>query len=152
MAQNLASPVTPDTVVVETADGTSLRQHLRDGRHELVADEPEAAGGTDAGPSPYELLLMSLGACTSMTLRLYAQRKGWPLEAVRVTLKHDRIHAEDCRDCETKAGKIDRIDRAIEMTGPLSDEQRGRLLEIADKCPVHKTLTSEIKIVTRFVP
>jgi putative redox protein len=152
MAQNPASPVTPDTVVVETADGTSLRQHLRDGRHELVADEPEAAGGTDAGPSPYELLLMSLGACTSMTLRLYAQRKGWPLEAVRVTLKHDRIHAEDCRDCETKAGKIDRIDRAIEMTGPLSDEQRGRLLEIADKCPVHKTLTSEIKIVTRFVP
>jgi putative redox protein len=152
MAQNPASPITPDTVVVETADGTSLRQRLRDGRHELVADEPAAVGGTDAGPSPYELLLMSLGACTSMTLRLYAQRKGWPLEAVRVTLKHDRIHAEDCRDCETKAGKIDRIDRAIEMTGPLNDEQRGRLLEIADKCPVHKTLTSEIKIVTRYVP
>jgi putative redox protein len=152
MAQSPASPITPGAVVVETADGTSLRQRLRDGRHELIADEPEGMGGTDAGPSPYELLLMSLGACTSMTLRLYAQRKGWPLEAVRVHLKHDRIHAEDCRDCETKAGKIDRIDRAIEMTGPLSDEQRGRLLEIADKCPVHKTLTSEIKIVTRYVP
>jgi putative redox protein len=152
MAQSREAPFEPGTVVVETADGTTFRQRLLDGRHELVADEPAEAGGGDAGPSPYELLLMSLGACTSMTMRLYAKRKGWPLEAVRVRLRHDRIYAKDCADCETKAGQIDRIDRAIEMTGPLSDEQRGRLLEIADKCPVHKTLTSEIKIVTRYVP
>jgi putative redox protein len=152
MAQSRETTVDAGTVLVESADSSTFRQRLRDGRHEFVADEPEAAGGTDAGPSPYELLLMSLGACTSMTLRMYAQRKGWPLEAVRVRLKHDRIHAEDCADCETETGLIDRIDRAIEMTGPLSDEQRGRLLEIADKCPVHKTLTSEIKIVTRYVP
>src|SRR5690606_9769274 len=127
-------------------------QRLYDGRHELFADEPVTMGGGDTGPSPYELLLMSLGACTSMTLRMYAKRKGWPLEGVRVVLRHDRIHAEDCLDCETKTGKIDRIDRAIAMTGPRSDEQRGPLLEIADKCPVHKTLTSEIKIVTRYLP
>lgn len=152
MAETPESPVTPDTVVVETVDDLPFRQRLHDGRHELTADEPEAMGGGDTGPSPYELLLMSLGACTSMTMRMYARRKSWPLEGVRVFLRHDRIHAEDCRDCETKAGKIDRIDRAIEMTGPLSDEQRGRLLEIADKCPVHKTLRSEIKIVTRYVP
>jgi len=152
MAQSRVDRTEPKSVLVESADATTFRQRLSDGRHELVADEPQAAGGADAGPSPYELLLMSLGACTSMTLRMYAQRKGWPLEAVRVHLKHDRIYAEDCRDCETKEGLIDRIDRAIEMKGPLSDEQRGRLLEIADKCPVHKTLTSEIKIVTRYVP
>jgi len=152
MAQSRETTVEAGTVLVESADSSTFRQRIRDGRHEFIADEPVADGGTDAGPSPYELLLMSLGACTSMTLRLYAKRKGWPLEAVRVRLKHDRIHAEDCADCETKTGLVDRIDRAIEMKGPLSDEQRGRLLEIADKCPVHRTLTSEIKIVTRYVP
>ncbi|HVO15492.1 MAG TPA: OsmC family protein [Alphaproteobacteria bacterium] len=151
MAQSRADRTEPESVLVESA-GDGFRQRLSDGRHELTADEPLAAGGADAGPSPYELLLMSLGACTSMTLSMYAKRKGWPLEKVRVHLKHDRIHAEDCRDCETKEGLVDRIDRAIEMKGPLSDEQRGRLLEIADKCPVHKTLTSEIKIVTRYLP
>ncbi|MGE5147780.1 MAG: OsmC family protein [Candidatus Eiseniibacteriota bacterium] len=152
MAQSPTAAIEPGTVLVETADDSTFRQRMSNGRHEIVADEPREAGGADAGPSPYDLLLMSLGACTSMTMRLYAKRKGWPLEAVRVRLKHDRIHAEDCLDCETKGGLIDRIDRAIEMKGPLSDEQRGRLLEIADKCPVHKTLHSEIKIVTRYVP
>lgn len=151
MAQDRADRTEPRSVLVESA-GDGYRQRLSDGRHELIADEPVEAGGADAGPSPYELLLMSLGACTSMTLRMYAQRKGWPLEKVRVRLTHDRIHAEDCRDCETKAGLVDRIDRAIEIKGPLTDEQLGRLLEIADKCPVHRTLTSEIKIVTRYVP
>jgi putative redox protein len=152
MAQSRADRTEPKGVLVESVGDAPFRQRLSDGRHELAADEPQDAGGGDAGPSPYELLLMSLGACTSMTIRMYARRKGWPLEAVRVRLTHDRIHADDCRDCETKEGLIDRIDRAIEMTGPLSDEQLGRLLEIADKCPVHKTLTSEIKIVTRYVP
>jgi len=151
MVQSHNAAIEPGSVLVESADATTLRQRLSNGRHELIADEPRDVGGDDAGPGPYDLLLMSLGACTSMTLRLYARRKGWPLEAVRVRLKHDRIHAKDCLDCETKEGQIDRIDRAIELVGPLSDEQRGRLLEIADKCPVHKTLTSEIKIVTRYV-
>jgi uncharacterized OsmC-like protein len=152
MAQSPEAGIGPGAILVESADDTTFRQRMTNGRNEVFADEPASAGGTDTGPSPYDLLLMSLGACTSMTLRLYAKRKGWPLEAVRVRLKHDRIHAEDCLDCETKVGQIDRIDRAIEMVGPLSDEQRGRLLEIADKCPVHKTLKSEIKIVTRYVP
>jgi putative redox protein len=152
MVQSHNAAIEPGSVLVESADATTLRQRLSNGRHELIADEPRDVGGDDAGPGPYDLLLMSLGACTSMTLRLYARRKGWPLEAVRVRLKHDRIHAKDCLDCETKEGQIDRIDRAIEIVGPLSDEQRSRLLEIADKCPVHKTLTSEIKIVTRYVP
>jgi putative redox protein len=137
----------PGTVlVVESGDG--LAQILTDGRHELIADEPVAAGGSDRGPSPYELLLMSLGACTAMTLRLYARRKAWPLERVQVHLRHGRIHAEDCASCETEQGFLDRIERRIELAGPLSTEQRTRLLQIADKCPVHRTLRSEIVIDT----
>jgi len=120
------------------------------GGHALRADEPVAAGGTDSGPGPYDLLLAALGACTGMTLRLYADRKGWPLERVEVKLHHDRIHAADCADCETRVGLVDRIEREITLHGPLGDEQRARLLEIADKCPVHRTLTSEIRIETRL--
>jgi len=123
-----------------------LKQEITAGNHRLVADEPKEAGGSDEGPDPYSLLLAALGACTSMTLQLYAKRKGWPLERVEVRLTHSRIHAEDCESCVTKAGKISRIDRHISLVGPLSDEQKARLLEIAQHCPVHRTLTSEISI------
>lgn len=133
--------------VVESGEG-KFTEHLLDGRHRLLADEPVAAGGNDRGPGPYELLLMSLGACTTMTLRLYADRKRWPLQRVSVELRHHKIHAEDCADCETKHGMLDRIERVIALEGALDAAQRQRLMEIADMCPVHRTLTSEIKIET----
>jgi putative redox protein len=117
----------------------------------LRADEPVTAGGTDTGLSPYDFLLAGLGACTSMTIRLYADLKQLPLDKVTVRLKHDKIHAQDCAECETKEGKIDRIDREIELAGSLDDAQRAKLLEMANKCPVHRTLHSEIWIPTRLV-
>ena len=123
-------------------------QEIAIGPHRLVTDEPTQVGGTDEGPTPYDLLLAALGSCTSMTVELYARRKGWPLEGVTVRLGHSRIHATDCAECETKEGKIDRIELDIELAGPLSDEQRSKLLEIAEKCPVHRTLVSEINIGT----
>ena len=119
--------------------------------HSLIADEPVASGGTNSGPSPYDLLVAGVGACTAMTLRMYADHKKLPLEAVNVTLNHRKIHAADCQTCETKEGKIDRIERSIEMIGELTDEQRRRMVEIADRCPVHRTLHSEVEIVTRLV-
>ena len=133
--------------VVESGEG-KFTEYLLDGRHRLVADEPVAAGGNDRGPGPYELLLMALGACTTMTLRLYADRKRWPLKRVSVRLRHAKIHAEDCADCETKQGMLDRIERVIALEGGLDPAQRQRLLEIANMCPVHRTLTSEIEIET----
>lgn len=136
-------------VVVEESGEGKFTQRIAAGPHRLTADEPESAGGLDMGPSPYDFLLAALGSCTSMTLRLYAERKGLALERTRVTLAHEKIHAEDCATCETREGKIDRIERVIELTGTLSPEERRRLLEIADKCPVHRTLTSEIVIETR---
>jgi putative redox protein len=138
--------------VIVRGGATGFAQEIEAGRHRLVADEPvEAGGGTDAGPSPYDLLLAALGACTSMTVSMYARRKRWPLEGVTVRLRHARIHAEDCAECETKEGMLDRIEREITLTGPLDAEQRGRLLEIANRCPVHRTLVSEIDIRTRLV-
>jgi putative redox protein len=119
-------------------------------RHSLVADEPVAAGGTDQGPSPFDLLVAALGACTAMTLRMYADRKRWPLDAATVRLKHNKIHAADCQTCETREGLLDRIEREIEMAGPLDADQKLRLLQIADRCPVHRTLTSEVQIKTRL--
>jgi len=138
-------------VVVEESGGGRYEQDVRMGHHFLKADEPEEFGGTDVGPSPYEFLLAGLGACTSMTLRMYAERKSWPLKRVRVQLSHEKIHAEDCRTCETKTGMIDRIERLISIEGDLDETQRARLMEIADKCPVHRTLHSEILIETRAV-
>ncbi|WP_340119741.1 alpha/beta fold hydrolase [Pelagibius sp. 7325] len=137
-------------VVEETGEGR-FTQRIASGRHVLRADEPESVGGQDSGPSPYDLLLASLGACTSMTLRIYADHKGLALEKTRVTLSHSKIHAEDCAHCETKEGKLDRIERRIELTGQLSGAERQRLLEIADRCPVHRTLHSEILIETQAV-
>lgn len=139
----------PEGVIVRDTGSGSLRQDVVAGRHRLVADEPVSVGGTDTGPTPYGLLLAALGACTSMTVRMYADRKKWPLKAISVSLSHDKVHAADCMDCESREGKVDEIIREIELTGDLDDEQRARLMEISEKCPVHRTLHSEIKIRTR---
>lgn len=138
--------------VTVTGAAAGFAQQVTVGRHRLTGDEPIASGGTDTGPNPYDLLLAALGTCTSMTLGMYARRKQWPLEAVTVRLRHRKVHAEDCAECDTKVGLLDRIEREIELAGALSAEQRARLLEIADRCPVHRTLTSEILIATRLVP
>jgi putative redox protein len=135
--------------VVVRGDARSFKQEIVAGRHHLSADEPVSAGGSDAGPDPYDYLLAALGVCTSMTVGLYARRKQFPLENITVSLRHSRIHAEDCEECETKEGMLDRIDVELELTGPLSKEQQAKLMEIADKCPVHRTLTSEINIRLR---
>jgi uncharacterized OsmC-like protein len=129
-------------VVVFSRDG--LQQEVWAGSHTLTADEPVAAGGRDSGPDPYELLLAALGSCTSMTLHLYARRKGWDLRHVEVRLRHYRIYAQDCVDCETKEGRVDRIDKEIAVAGDLDDAQVERLREIAGRCPVNQTLTHEI--------
>ncbi|MGC2774200.1 MAG: bifunctional alpha/beta hydrolase/OsmC family protein [Bradyrhizobium sp.] len=139
----------PRDVVVRETRTSRLQQSIALGPHHLTADEPVSVGGQDSGPGPYDLLLAALGACTSMTLRLYADRKSLPLDRITVTLRHSKIHAEDCAECETKVGLIDQLERDIHMDGALDDDQRKRLMEIADKCPVHRTLTSEIRIVTR---
>lgn len=141
----------PGSVVVQETGEGRFTQRIAAGAHKLRADEPESVGGFDSAPGPYDYLLAGLGACSSMTVRMYAERKGWPLERATVALSHDRIHAEDCNDCETKQGKIDRIERQLTLEGPLDDAQRTKLLQIADKCPVHKTLTSEIRIETKLV-
>src|ERR1700732_2991312 len=125
-----------------------FQQEITAGRHRILADEPVEAGGLDSGLNPYGLLLAGLGACTSMTLRLYAERKDLRLDRVTVRLEHSRIHAADCENCETQEGMLDRIDRAITLAGDLTQEERQRLLQIADKCPVHRTLTSEVEIRT----
>jgi putative redox protein len=140
----------PEVVEVEETLTGRYMQCGRSGRHALTIDEPVAVGGNDAGPGPYELLLLALGACTSMTLRMYAERKQLPLTRVRVRLTHRRIHAEDCADCATREGSIDEITREIELEGDLSEEHRARLLEIAVRCPVNRTLTSEIKVRSRL--
>jgi uncharacterized OsmC-like protein/alpha/beta superfamily hydrolase len=136
------------TVLVRETGNGKFQQEVLSGPHRFLADEPVKVGGLDSGPGPYDLLLAGLGACTSMTLRLYAEHKKLPLERVTVRLTHNKIHAEDCLNCETKEGMVDRIDRNITIEGRLDAEQRKRLLEIADKCPVHRTLESEIEIRT----
>jgi putative redox protein len=136
--------------VSEAGEGP-FAQDILIGRHELRADEPVSYGGRDTGPSPYDLLSASLGACTSMTLRMYASRRGWPLEHVTIQLRHRKVHATDCADCETTLGLVDEIERRVILEGPLDAAQRTRLLEIADRCPVHRTLESEVKVRTTLV-
>ena len=137
--------------VIVHGTAVGFAQEVEIGSHELYADEPVSYGGTDTGATPYDLLLAALGTCTSMTIGLYARKRQWPLENITVSLRHSKIHAKDCDDCETKEGKVDRIEREIHLDGSLTEEQRIKLMEIADKCPVHQTLTSEINIKTRAI-
>jgi len=137
--------------VVVRGSAAGFEQEIHAGRHRLHGDEPVSAGGTDTGPSPYEFLLAALGACTSMTVGMYARRKGWPLEDVTVRLRHSKIHATDCAECDTEEGMLDHIELEIHFDGLLTEEQRSKLVEMANKCPVHRTLTSEIEIRTREV-
>jgi putative redox protein len=132
--------------VVVRGDATGFLQEVVSGNHHLRADEPISVGGSDAAPGPYDYLLIALGVCTSMTVGLYARRKQFPLENITVSLRHSRIHAQDCEECETKEGMLDRIDTYIELTGSLAAEQRAKLMEVASKCPVHRTLKSEIEV------
>ena len=134
------------SVLVEETGAGRLQVRIAAGRHALLADEPLAVGGLDSGPNPYELLAAALGACKAMTMRLYAERKGWPLARARVTLRHGKIHAADCADCETREGRVDEFRCEIALDGALDAEQRARIFEIAERCPVHRTLTGEIKI------
>jgi uncharacterized OsmC-like protein len=141
------SNTTPDVVVRGSA--RNFKQEVVAGKHSVVADEPASVGGSDAGPDPYDYLLTALGVCTSMTVGLYARRKQFPVGSITVSLWHSRIHAKDCEECETKEGMLDRIDVEVGITGSLSVEQHDKLMEIAGKCPVHRTLTSEINIRLR---
>jgi putative redox protein len=147
-ADHEAAATEPGVVTVQETRQARLQQQITAGAHRFLADEPVAAGGNDSGPNPYDLLLAALGACTAMTLRLYAERKALALDRIAVRLRHSRIHAADCESCETREGMIDHIERTIRLEGTLDAAQRARLLEIADKCPVHRTLTSEIDIRT----
>jgi putative redox protein len=140
----------PGHVIVHgTAAG--FAQTIQIGSHHVEADEPVSFGGTESGPSPYDLLLAALGSCTSMTIGFYARKRRWPLENITVSLRHSRIHAADCEECETKEGKIDRIELDVQLAGSLTAEQRAKLMVIAERCPVHQTLTSEINIKTRAI-
>ena len=132
--------------VIVRGNAAGFLQEVTSGKHHLRADEPVEVGGSDAAPGPYDYLLIALGVCTSMTVGLYARRKQIPLEDITVSLSHSRVHAKDCEECETKEGMLDRIETHIELTGSLTPEQRAKLMEIAEKCPVHRTLKSEINI------
>lgn len=139
-------------VTVRESGRGALEQDIEAGQHRLIADEPPEAGGGDAGPDPYAYLLAALGACTTMTLRLYADHKKWPLEQASVRLNHRKVHAKDCEDCETRDGKIDWIERSLVLKGSrLSSDQRRRLVEIAERCPVHRTLHSEVRVDTKLI-
>jgi putative redox protein len=140
----------PEVVVHGGPSG--LRQEIAAGAQHWVADEPTSVGGTGSGPTPYDFLLGALGACTSMTLRLYADRRKWPLQGVTVRLSHQRIHREDCVNCEEKDAYIDKVERKLELAGPLTEEQRARLLDMAERCPVHRTLQRQMQVHTVLAP
>jgi len=155
-ARYVGAPVRPraddpadNRIVARTAAGGYYTEIMA-GRHVLAADEPASVGGTDRGPTPYDLLAASLGACTAMTLQMYAARKQWPLEEAVVRLRHEKVHAEDCRRCDAHDSAVDRISRELELVGPLDEDQRRRLAQIADRCPVHRTLHGEIVVETRL--
>jgi len=139
----------PRSVVV-SGPATGFRTDIEVGGHHLVVDEPVAVGGADDGPTPYEMLLAGLGACTAMTLRIYADRRKWPLERARISLRHRKVHAQDCVDCENKPAKMDVVDRIVTLEGALTEEQRAKLLEIAERCPVHQTLRGPIQVNTQL--
>ena len=138
-------------VVIVRGEATGFAQAIIAGPHQFVSDEPKSVGGTDSGPTPYDLLLAALGSCTSMTIGMYARRRKWALERVTVRLRQSRVHAEDCADCETRVATVTLIERDIELEGVLDDDQRAQLLAIANRCPVHVTLTSQMNIRTRLV-
>jgi putative redox protein len=137
-------------VVIVRGTGEGFAQEIAAGSHRFLSDEPARTGGTDSGPTPYDLLLASLGSCTSITIAMYARRKRWPLQRVTVRLRHSRVHAEDCASCDTRDARLSVIEREIALDGPLDAEQRARLLVIANRCPVHLTLSSRIDIRTRL--
>lgn len=145
-------PEADESEVIVESESNGFFNRVYAGGHRLVADEPRSVGGSNRGPTPYGLLLAALGACKSMTLRMYAERKQWPLERVTVRLAHEKIHARDCEECESESGYVDRIDASMQVTGDLTTAQRERLLEIADRCPVQRTLTSETVISTVLEP
>lgn len=149
-AEKAVEPALEHGEVRVVAGASGFRNRVLAGSHELIADEPTSVGGTDQGPNPYDYLLAALGACTNMTLRMYANRKKWPLEGVESRMKHSKIHARDCEECQSESGKIDLIEKELQVFGPLNDEQRERLLEIAGRCPVHRTLMSETVIRSRL--
>jgi len=143
---------TPDKSVLVKVGPDALLADVQAGRHTWVIDEPVAAGGQDRGPTPYDLLLSALGACTAITLRLYANQKKWPLEAIEVRLSHQRVHRHDCEKCEMTGETLEEVHKELRLTGPLTEEQRQRLESISSKCPVQKTLMSGLRIVTHLLP
>src|SRR5215475_6313383 len=145
-AETLQRSIVPGSIIVASTGTGPFEQVLLNGRHALRADEPAAIGGGDVGPSPYEFLLMALGSCTSMTVNMYAARKKWALDQVVVRLRHERVYADDCVNCEDPKSKIDRIWCSIQLAGELDEVQRNRLIEISKQCPVHRTLTNRIDI------
>jgi uncharacterized OsmC-like protein len=149
MSDNYENIDTPQVSV--HLDSEEYTSKIIAGKHSLIADEPNSVGGKDLGPGPYELLLASLGSCTAMTIKMYAKRKEWDLKEVKVGLSHSKDYARDCETCESSSSKIDIIERNIELIGNLDQKQKDRLLEIANKCPVHKTLLNEVKIETSLV-
>lgn len=133
-------------VLVHSDPEAKYTLDIQAGKHLFKADEPESIGGNDFGPTPYDLLLASLGACTAITMRMYANRKGWPVEDIEIHLNHNKEHLQDCEDCDSASAKIDVIERSIKINGDLDEKQRKRMMQIADKCPVHKTLHNEIRV------
>jgi len=142
------APLEARAVRVTEAGVGNYTQIITNGRHDWAADEPEADGGRDAGPTPYDLLCSAVGACVAVTTRMYADHKGWPLESISVDVKHGKVHAKDCEDCESETGMIDHLYKTVYITGDLDEEQLDRLMQIADRCPVHRTLSREVRIVT----